>query len=50
LGISEDELEKLVSGKILDFISFSKHGEKRGGYSIEQVKEYAVRIGKTHYI
>ena len=50
LGLSETELAALVADNELEFTPFSKHGEKRGGYAIEQVKDYAVRVGKTRYI
>lgn len=50
LGVSEDELAKLISDGVLVFTTFSKNGEKRGGFAIEHVKEYAKRIGKTQHI
>ena len=46
LKISEDELAKLVTNRTLDFVLFSKNGQKRGGFSIEQVRKYAKKIGK----
>ena len=46
LKISEDELAKLVTNGTLDFVLFSKNGQKRGGFSIEQVRKYAKKIGK----
>lgn len=50
LKISEDELAKLVTDRTLDFVLFSKNGEKRGGFPIEQVRKYAKQIGKTQHI
>lgn len=46
LKIGEDELAKLVTDGTLDFVLFSKNGQKRGGFPIEQVRKYAKKIGK----
>lgn len=50
LRISEEELSKLINDGELEYVRFSKNGQKRGGFPIEQVKECAARRGKTRYI
>ena len=40
LGITHDELRKLVDQGILSVTKFSKNGKRRVGYNIEEVQRY----------
>lgn len=46
LGISQEELRRLVDQGILSVTKFSKKGEKRVGYNIKEVMRYKASIDK----